>query len=81
MSDLYQSDAYIIEVRGHAAGIVARDEHAFRFHASDHRYNPIDGMAFASPRAAEKAAQDLLAAHAKRRRDDVRRKIGRFLTA
>jgi len=81
MSDLYQSDAYIIEVRGHAAGIVARDGRVFRFHASDHRFNPIDGMAFASPRAAEKAADDLLAVHARRRRDNVRHKIGRFLAA
>ncbi|MGH6644496.1 MAG: hypothetical protein ACRED3_17545 [Bradyrhizobium sp.] len=81
MSNRYQSDAYIIEVRGTAAGIVARDGRTFRFHASDHRFNPIDGMAFASPRAAEKAAQGVLAAQAKRRRDDIRRKIGGFLTA
>jgi hypothetical protein len=81
MSNPYPSDAYIIEVRGHAAGIVARDGRTFRFHASDHRFNPIDGMAFASPRAAEKAAQDQLGAQAKRRRNDIRRNLGRFLTA
>ncbi len=53
------SDAYIIEVRGETAGIVARDGRSFRFYASNNRYNHLEGKAFASPRDAEKAAQDL----------------------
>ncbi|MDQ0467242.1 hypothetical protein [Labrys wisconsinensis] len=80
MTNPYRSDAYIIEVRGQTAGIVARDGRVFRFHASDHRFNPIDGMAFASPRAAEKAAHGLLAAQARRRRAAIRRQIGSLLT-
>jgi hypothetical protein len=55
----YEANAYIIEVHGHTAGIVARDGQGFRFHASAHRFNALEGQTFASPREAEKAAAAL----------------------
>jgi hypothetical protein len=66
MSDAYESNAYIIEVAGQTAGIVARDGSGFRFHASAHRFNPLEGKMFASPRAAERAASALAAPPARR---------------
>jgi hypothetical protein len=54
------SNAYVIEVRGQTAGIVARDGQGFRFHASAHRFNALDGRHFKTPREAERAALRLI---------------------
>lgn len=50
------ANAYVIEVRGEAAGIVARDGQGFRFYACSQRFNHLEGTTFASPRDAELAA-------------------------
>jgi len=53
-------DAYIIETRKGAAGIVVRDGRGFRFFAATHALDSLDGQVFATPRAAEDAANELL---------------------
>jgi hypothetical protein len=53
-------EAYIIETRKGAAGIVVRDGRGFRFFAATHALNSLDGQLFATPRAAENAANALL---------------------
>jgi hypothetical protein len=63
----HTSNAYVIEVRGQTAGIVARDGQGFRFHASAHRFNPLDGRRFANPREAERAALRLIDPAVRRR--------------
>lgn len=54
-------DAYVIEVEGRTAGIVARDshEHSFNFFAATHPFNAMEGQSFADPLAAEQAARRL----------------------
>lgn len=54
------STAYVIEVRGETAGIIAREERGFRFYASSNRFNALEGEAFSSPRQAERAVVRLL---------------------
>jgi hypothetical protein len=56
MSESQEANAYIIEVNGQTAGIVARDGRGFRFHASSNRFNALEGRTFSTPREAEKAA-------------------------
>jgi hypothetical protein len=63
-----EANAYVIEVRGQTAGIVARDGRGFRFHASAHRFNGLDGQRFGTPREAEKAALALAQPGARNRR-------------
>jgi hypothetical protein len=53
-------DAYIIETRQGAAGIVVRDGRGFRFFAATHALNSLDGQLFATPKAAETAANEHL---------------------
>jgi hypothetical protein len=54
-------DAYVIEIGGRTAGIVARNGPglSFSFFAAAHAYNPMDGRRFANPAAAERAARHL----------------------
>jgi len=54
-------DAYVIEVSGCTAGIVARDSHnnSFNFFSSAPRFNAIEGQRFSDPLAAERAARML----------------------
>jgi hypothetical protein len=59
MSRSFEFDAYVIEVQGQTAGIVARDGRGYRFHAATHPFNSLDGRNFASPLQAEKAAMAL----------------------
>ncbi len=59
MSETFEFDAYVIEVQGQTAGIVARDGRGYRFHAATHPFNSLDGRNFASPLQAEKAAMAL----------------------
>ena len=54
------SKAYIIEVRNRTAGIVAGDEHGFRFFSSERDFDRLEGREFRSARDAERAASALL---------------------
>jgi hypothetical protein len=49
-------DAYVIEIRDAAAGIIVRDGNRFRFCASDRQFYDLEGRSFCSPRDAEAAA-------------------------
>ena len=51
--------AYVIEVAGEPAGIVARDGRGFRFHAASHAFRSLEGRAFRRPSDAERAAREL----------------------
>ena len=57
-------DAYVIEVSGRTAGIVARDSqnNSFNFYSALPRFNAIEGQRFSDPLAAERAAR-MLAKH------------------
>ena len=57
------SDAYVVEVGGQTAGIVVRDSKAetFSFFAATQRFHPLEGLEFAEPYAAERAARQLVA--------------------
>ena len=54
-------DAYVIEVSGRTAGIVARDSQttSFNFYSAVPRFNAIEGQRFSDPLAAERAARML----------------------
>jgi len=54
-------DAYVIQVSGRTAGIVARDgrDLRFNFFAASHLFQPMEGRSFADPLAAERAARYL----------------------
>ncbi|MBV9560049.1 MAG: hypothetical protein JOY90_06240 [Bradyrhizobium sp.] len=54
------SNAYIIEIGSHTAGIVTRDEHSFRFFSSDRIFDSLEGREFRSARDAERAARAVL---------------------
>jgi hypothetical protein len=51
------SNAYIIEIGSHTAGIVMRDERGFRFFSSDRIFDSLEGREFRSARDAERAAR------------------------
>ena len=56
------SDAYVIELQGSAVGIIVRRneaEPAYRFMASLHGFNSLEGVEFAGPFQAEQAARKL----------------------
>ncbi len=57
------SDAYIVQVGGHTAGIVVRDHQAeaFSFFAAAHAFNVLEGVQFPAPHAAERAVRELIA--------------------
>lgn len=63
IEDFAMSDAYIVQVGGHTAGIVVRDRQAetFSFFAATHAFNALEGMQFPVPHAAERAARELIA--------------------
>jgi hypothetical protein len=52
-------DAYVIEVSGRTAGIVARDPHSqnFNFFSAAPTFNALEGQRFSDPLAAERAAR------------------------
>lgn len=54
-------DAFIIEVGGRTAGIVARDprDPTFNFFAAARTFDSMEGQRFADPIAAERAARRL----------------------
>ena len=51
---------YIIEISSQAAGIVVRNPGGYRFFASSHRFNRLEGQLFRNAREAERAARKLL---------------------
>lgn len=57
-------DAYVIEVGGRTAGIVARDSqsHSFNFFSASRAFNVMEGQRFSDPLAAERVAR-MLAKH------------------
>ena len=54
-------DAYVIQISGRTAGIVARDgrDLSFNFFAASHIFEPMEGQSFTDPLAAERAARYL----------------------
>jgi hypothetical protein len=54
-------DAYIIQISGRTAGIVARDgrDRCFNFFAASHDFHAMEGQVFPDPLAAERAARHL----------------------
>ena len=60
--------AFIIETGDTAAGIVVRDGRKYRFFAAHADFQALDGQAYATTRAAQKAA-DLLGAGGRKGRD------------
>jgi hypothetical protein len=56
------SDVYLIEVKGRAVGLVARNagDDGFRFHAAVVATLALDGRTFSSPGAAQHAAKCLM---------------------
>jgi hypothetical protein len=55
------SDATIIEIRGQAAGIVARTGRGFAFYAAQAPFYRLEKRLFRSVREAERAARELIA--------------------
>jgi hypothetical protein len=55
------ADAYVIQVSGRTAGIVARDsrDRSFNFFAAMQPFTAMEGRPFADPLAAERAARHL----------------------
>jgi hypothetical protein len=53
-------DSYIIEVNSRTAGIVVRNPGGYRFFASSHRFNRLEGQLFRNAREAERAARRLV---------------------
>lgn len=53
------SEAFIIEVRGEAAGAIFRERGGYRFVAVDPTFAPIDGKTFRSVVQAENSATRL----------------------
>jgi hypothetical protein len=53
--------AFVIQIAGQTAGIVARDHtgQTFRFFASHPTFHPLEGVCFAEPAFAERAARRL----------------------
>ncbi len=54
-------DAYVIQIGGRTAGIVARDgrDRSFNFFAASQMFNAMEGQRFEDPAAAEKTARYL----------------------
>jgi hypothetical protein len=52
--------AYVIEIDEEAVGIAGRDRGGFRFHASDHTFDMLDGRLFRAVRDATLAARAVI---------------------
>lgn len=72
------SDAYVIEISGDTAGIIAREHasHRFQFFAATHLFDPLEGRKFSTPREAESAARAHFVVHGRKRRLPSRRQGG-----
>jgi len=53
-------DSYIIEVNSLTAGIIVRNAEGYRFFASSHRFNRLEGRLFRNAGEAERAVRRLL---------------------
>ncbi|MGY3606310.1 MULTISPECIES: hypothetical protein [unclassified Bradyrhizobium] len=53
------SNAYIIEIESHTAGIVTKDKRSYHFFSSDRIFDSLEGREFRSARDAERAARAL----------------------
>ena len=55
------TQAYVIQIAGRTAGIVARDHagQAFHFFASQQQFRPLESVAFPEPHFAETAAREI----------------------
>ena len=55
------TQAYVIQIAGRTAGIVARDhaDEAFHFFASQQLFRPLEGVAFPEAHFAERAAREM----------------------
>jgi hypothetical protein len=53
-------DSYIIELNSQAAGIVVRNPEGYRFFASSHQFNRLEGQVFRNAGEAERAARRLI---------------------
>jgi hypothetical protein len=54
------TNAFTIEIRGRAAGIVVGQRRGFQFYATDWRFGSLDGRIFRSVAEAERAARRTL---------------------
>ncbi|MBS7539061.1 hypothetical protein [Ancylobacter lacus] len=61
MTEQTRSDILIVAVAGCRAGLAARLDSGFRFHASNHRFNGLDGQEFATVEDIHAAARGALA--------------------
>ncbi|WP_374308203.1 hypothetical protein [Methylocella sp.] len=54
-------NAYVIQIGGRTAGIVARDgaDRSYNFFAASHAFNAMEGLHFDDPAAAERMARHL----------------------
>jgi len=57
------SDAYVIEIAGEPAGIVARLNRGFAFYAARTPFHRLEARQFRSPADAERAVRTLHAGH------------------
>ncbi|ACK49154.1 hypothetical protein Msil_0173 [Methylocella silvestris BL2] len=66
-------DAYVIQIGGRTAGIVARDgrDCSFNFFAASQMFNAMEGQRFEDPAAAEKTARYLAKHGSLPRKPDV----------
>jgi hypothetical protein len=53
------SQAFIVEVFGCTAGILAKEGNRFRFYASSPAMKPLEGQMFRNPKEAERAADQI----------------------
>ncbi len=53
-------DAFVIEAAGETAGIVVRDDRAYRFFAASRAFHPLEAQTFRNPADAERAAARLV---------------------
>ena len=51
---------YVVEISGHAVGLVVQERGGFRFFASAVEVSPLNRLLFVSPRRAEDACRGLL---------------------
>lgn len=69
------SDSYVIEVSSKnsskTAGIVVRDKSGFRFFASNHDFDSLEGRYFRSAREAERAAIHFMQTRDEKAREKV----------
>jgi hypothetical protein len=68
-------DSYVIEVSSKTAGIVVRDKSGFRFFASNHDFDSLEGRYFRSAREAERAAILFLQTKDNNKDDKAREKV------